>query len=65
MTPGQEDFDAWKQNRLKSLTAPSGWLTLIGLFWLKEDEITIGTNSGNDINIPYSASANFEKQAAS
>ncbi len=48
----QKEIDSWKQNRLKRLTREDGWLTLCGLFWLKEGENKFGTDSSNSIIFP-------------
>lgn len=40
---------AWRAERVARLTAPDGWLTLIGLHWLKEGEQTVGSAEGNDL----------------
>ena len=32
----EEEVAAWKQNRFERLQRPDGWLTLVGLGWLKE-----------------------------
>lgn len=42
----------WKNQRIKSLTATEGWLSLEGLFWLKEGDNSIGTKSKYDILFP-------------
>jgi len=42
----------WQQKRWADLKSDSGWLTLIGLFWLKEGENKFGSDRGNDIVIP-------------
>jgi len=39
----------WQQKRLASLTAPNGWLSLIGLEWLKDGANRIGSAADNDI----------------
>ena len=39
----------WRDKRLASLTAPNGWLSLIGLEWLKEGANRLGNASDNDI----------------
>jgi len=39
----------WQQKRLASLTAPNGWLSLIGLEWLKEGANRLGSAADNDI----------------
>jgi uncharacterized protein len=38
---------AWRTQRVNSLTSDSGWLTLTGLFWLKDGANTFGRDAGN------------------
>lgn len=40
---------AWRAERLARLTAPDGWLTLIGLHFLKEGGNTVGSGADNDV----------------
>ena len=47
-----KEIDQWRAKRLASLTSESGWLSLIGLFWLKEGRNTFGSDAANDIVIP-------------
>jgi uncharacterized protein (DUF1684 family) len=42
----------WQQRRDKSLRSPDGWLTLVGLFWLKPGDNTIGSADSNDFVLP-------------
>ena len=53
---GQTDYAAaieeWRAGRLQRLTADDGWLTVAGLFWLKEGDNRVGTGPGNDIVLP-------------
>ena len=42
---------AWRQQRLASLTSDSGWLTLAGLFWLKEGENSFGRGAANALRL--------------
>jgi uncharacterized protein (DUF1684 family) len=42
-------IEAWRAQRLERLKAPNGWLSLIGLHWLKEGKNTVGTDKKNDI----------------
>lgn len=50
------EVESWRAKRLASLTSPTGWTTLIGLYWLEEGENTIGSDESMDIsfgeNIP-------------
>jgi uncharacterized protein (DUF1684 family) len=45
----QADVLAWRQNRSSSLTSDSGWLTLAGLFWLKDGDNSFGSDPGNEL----------------
>ncbi len=42
-------INQWHAGRVERLTAPDGWLSLIGLEWLKEGDNRIGTAADNDI----------------
>lgn len=42
----------WRQEREARLKAEDGWLTVSGLFWLKEGENTLGTGSKQRIVLP-------------
>src|SRR5581483_9221569 len=42
----------WQQKRDKSLRSQDGWLTLVGLFWLKPGDNTIGSADSNDFVLP-------------
>ena len=44
-------IEAWRMQRAERLKAPGGWLSLIGLDWLKPGRNTIGSASGSDIVI--------------
>lgn len=43
------ELTAWREAREARLTAPSGWLSLIGLHFLNEGENTVGAGASNDI----------------
>jgi uncharacterized protein len=45
-------IEDWRQQRITNLTKPDGWLSLIGLFWLKEGENSFGGNPSNSIRFP-------------
>jgi len=47
-----EEIEAWRQRRVAALQADNGWLTVAGLFWLKDGKNTVGTDAGNDIVLP-------------
>jgi uncharacterized protein len=48
----QAQIEQWRERRLAALTADNGWLTVTGLFWLKEGSNTVGAGKGNDIVLP-------------
>jgi uncharacterized protein (DUF1684 family) len=46
------EIEKWRQQREAALKADDGWLTLAGLFWLKEGKNTVGTGPRNDFVLP-------------
>jgi uncharacterized protein (DUF1684 family) len=42
-------IENWRAQRVERLKAPGGWLSLIGLHWLKEGKNTVGSAKDNDI----------------
>jgi len=53
---GQTSFSAdtqkWREQHETEIKAEDGWLTVSGLFWLKEGTTTIGTGETSDIVLP-------------
>lgn len=47
-----DDIRDWQQQRDKSLRSENGWLTLVGLFWLKPGDNTIGSDPSSDFPLP-------------
>lgn len=45
---------SWHQGRIERLKAEDGWLSLVGLSWLKEGENTVGSEKGNTVKLPGS-----------
>ena len=45
-------IEKWRLQREENLKAENGWLTIAGLFWLKEGRSTMGTAAGNDFVLP-------------
>ena len=43
----RDSIDAWRAGRIGRLTSDTGWLTLAGLFWLKQGENSFGRASSN------------------
>lgn len=48
----EQELEQWKAKRLASLRSEDGWLSLIGLFWLKEGENRFGSDPLNEIVLP-------------
>jgi uncharacterized protein len=51
------EIEAWRQAREAGLKADGGWLTVAGLFWLKEGPNRFGSAPDNEIVLPPSAPA--------
>ncbi|HEV8485386.1 MAG TPA: DUF1684 domain-containing protein [Blastocatellia bacterium] len=45
-------IDAWRTEREATIKADDGWLTVTGLFWLKEGRNNFGTGADNEIVLP-------------
>ena len=45
----QQSIQQWRAKRVDSLTAPDGWLSLIGLEWLQQGANRVGSAADNDI----------------
>ncbi|HET7649701.1 MAG TPA: DUF1684 domain-containing protein [Gammaproteobacteria bacterium] len=50
-----DEIAEWRANRLKKLIAGDGWVTLVGLFWLKPEENRFGSAVDNQIVMDYPA----------
>ena len=53
------DIESWRKKREHDLRAADGWLTLIGLFELRDGQQTIGSDAASDIVLPKSAPAHL------
>lgn len=42
----------WQAKRIQDLKAPTGWLNLVGLYWLDEGQNSFGSGRGNKIVFP-------------
>jgi hypothetical protein len=51
------EIEAWRLKREAGLKADGGWLTVAGLFWLKDGTNRFGSGRDNDIVLPPSAAA--------
>jgi uncharacterized protein (DUF1684 family) len=47
--PYTRQIEQWRADRVARLTAPDGWLSLIGLEWLHEGANRVGSGADNDI----------------
>ena len=47
----QKDVDSWRAERLKKLTGPDGWTTLVGLYWLKQGANHFGSGADNELKL--------------
>jgi uncharacterized protein (DUF1684 family) len=52
----KQELEKWQSGRLASLTKEDGWLTLVGLFWLKEGENKFGSAPTNAVVLPKAKS---------
>ncbi len=48
------EIENWRAKRINNLKSETGWLNLVGLFWLKEGENTFGSAKDNDVIFPES-----------
>jgi uncharacterized protein (DUF1684 family) len=44
-----KQIETWRTQRVERLKAPGGWLSLIGLHWIKDGKNTVGSAKSNDI----------------
>ena len=52
LTEHEQEVAAWRAGRIERLTAPNGWLSLVGLHWLtSEQPLTLGNGAGNSIDL--------------
>jgi uncharacterized protein len=52
MASHREEWEAWRSRRLESLRREDGWLTLVGLFWLREGENSVGSDPASRVVLP-------------
>ena len=48
----RKEIEAWRQERVASLKKEDGWLTLVGLYWLKPGENRFGSDPGDPVILP-------------
>ncbi len=47
-----ESIRQWQTARNQKLRSPDSWLALVGLYWLKQGDNTVGSADGNDLVLP-------------
>jgi uncharacterized protein (DUF1684 family) len=58
-TSWKSDLLAWRAQQAKDLQQPNGWLTLIGLEWLKPGDNSSGSAKANALVVPAQAAPHF------
>jgi len=48
----RKEVEAWREKRVAGLKREDGWLTLVGLYWLKPGENRFGSDPGNPVILP-------------
>src|SRR4051812_24517044 len=48
----RKEIEAWRAKRIAGLKKEDGWLTLVGLYWLKPGENRFGSDPGNPVILP-------------
>src|SRR5690242_21351161 len=48
----QSEIAEWRRQREAGLRRDGGWLTVTGLFWLREGANRFGTSAGNEVVLP-------------
>lgn len=54
-----DEVKKWHEKRIASLKRENGWLSVSGLFWLKQGENSFGTGPSNDIVFPEGKAPEF------
>lgn len=54
-----EELEEWKAERMESLTNPTGWMRLAGMYFLQDGDNTFG--SGNEVDIQFPEGTIAEK----
>ncbi|HWQ13638.1 MAG TPA: DUF1684 domain-containing protein [Roseiflexaceae bacterium] len=54
-TSYEQEILAWRAEMEAALRSDTGWLTVVGLFWLHEGENTVGSDEGCDVLLPQTA----------
>ncbi len=55
----RKEIEQWREKRAAELTSDDSWLTLVGLFWLKDGENKFGSDASNGIVLPQGKAPRF------
>jgi len=55
----QKEIDSWRVERETNLKKDGSWLTVAGLYWLREGESSVGAASENDFVLPEGTAPAF------
>ena len=55
----RRDIEAWRSSRIARLTSATGWLTVVGLFWLEPGKNPVGSDPGNRVALPAGKTAPY------
>src|SRR5271165_3808727 len=58
-TSWKTELLAWRAQQAKELQAPNGWLTLVGLEWLKPGDNSFGSAKGNALLVQAPTAPNL------
>src|SRR5437868_14384089 len=58
----QRAVEAWRKRRLERLTSETGWLSLAGLYFLKEGAQTAGSAAASALRFPERAPRSEERR---
>lgn len=50
--PYRHEVEQWRADRVRKLTADYGWLTVVGLDWLKEGDNRVGADPSSEVPLP-------------
>ena len=50
--PYQQEVEQWRAEHQRKLVAEDGWLTVVGLDWLKEGENRVGADPSSEVPLP-------------
>lgn len=51
----RQEVESWHAERVESLKQPDGWLTLVGLHWIKQGTSSLGSDPMSDVVLPAEA----------